>query len=144
MTKTSVKGIVAVGMSLGILIAGGSVMADKTKGKTRSASTKYLMAGITQPHCKGLGDQLKGSGPSDDKAWETTACHAACLNELSYLLMDDGRCPDGVWAGAVKSLREGSAEALHAAKEKNLDATKAGFKKATESCAACHKAHKGK
>ncbi len=98
------------------------------------------MAGITQPHCKALGEQLKGSGPADDKAWDTAACHAACLNELSYLLMDDGRCPDGAWAGAVKSLREGSAAALKAAHEKDLDATKAGFKQATESCTACHKA----
>ena len=142
MINTHLKTIVALSMSLGLLIVGGSVEAQKTKGKSRPAATKYLMAGITQAHCKALGDQLKGDGPADDKAWETTACHAACLNELSYLLMDAGRCPDGVWAGASKTLREGSEAALAAANEKNLDKTKAAFKKLTESCGACHKAHK--
>lgn len=144
MSKTSVKPIIALGIGLGLLLAVGSVEAQKTKGKSRPSTTKYLMAGITQPHCKSLGDQLKGEGPASDKAWDTAACHAACLNELSYLLMDDGRCPDGAWAGAVKSLREGSAAALEAAKEKDLQATKAAFKKITEGCAACHKAHKPK
>ncbi len=142
MTKTSVKAIVALGMSLGLLLAGSNVEAQKTKGKSRPSMTKYLMAGISQPHCKALGDQLKSSGPSGDKAWDTAACHAACLNELSYLLMDDGRCPDGIWAGAVKSLREGSAAALRAAKEQDLDAAKAAFKQVTQGCATCHKAHK--
>lgn len=56
--------------------------------------------------------------------------------------MDDGRCPDAVWAGAIKSLREGSAEVLHAAKEKDIDATKVAFKKVTAGCGTCHKAHK--
>ncbi|MGP0066354.1 MAG: hypothetical protein ACLQGP_22545 [Isosphaeraceae bacterium] len=144
MTKRSVNAVVALGISLALLIAGSTVEAQKTKGKSRPSPTKYLMAGISQPHCKALGDQLKGDGPSDDKAWDTAACHAACLNELSYVLMDDGRCPDGVWAGAVKNLREGSAAALLAAKEKDLDGAKAAFKKVTEGCATCHKAHRPK
>ena len=54
--------------------------------------------------------------------------------------MDDGRCPDAAWAGAVKSLRAGSAAALHAAEEKDLAATKAAFKQVTEGCATCHEA----
>ncbi len=144
MTKRSVNAVVALGISLALLIAGSTVEAQKTKGKSRPSTTKYLMAGITQPHCKALGDQLKGDGPASDKAWDTAACHAACLYERSYLRMDDGRCPDAAWAGAVKSLREGSATALLAAKEKDLDGTKAAFKKVTEGCATCHKAHKSK
>ena len=87
---------------------------------------------------------LKESGPADDKAWETVACHASCLNEMSHLLMDDGRCPDGVWAGAAKDLREASASVLDAADKKDLDAAKAAFTKVTGACATCHKAHKGK
>lgn len=142
MKQTSLRAVIALGASLALLLAAGSVEAQKAKGKSRGATTKYLMAGISQPHCKALGDQLKGAGPSTDKAWDTAACHAACLNELSYLLMDDGRCPDAAWAGAVKSLREGSAAALEATKDKDLDATKVAFKKVTEGCAACHKAHK--
>jgi hypothetical protein len=100
------------------------------------------MRGIQQPHCKALGDLIKESGPADDKAWDTAVCHASCLNEMSYLLMDDGRCPDGVWAGAAKDLREGTAAAVEAAGKKDLDATREAFKKITGSCAACHKAHK--
>jgi len=142
MSRTSLRGFVALTVALGLLLAAGTVEAQKTKGKSRPSTTKYLMAGISQPHCKALGDELKKSGPSDDKTWDKAACHAAVLNELSYLLMDDGRCPDAAWAGAVKSLREGSAAALRAAKEKDLTAAKAAFKEVTQGCAACHKAHK--
>ncbi|HUY37113.1 MAG TPA: hypothetical protein VMV69_30660 [Pirellulales bacterium] len=33
---------------------------------------------------------LKDKGPVDDEAWDLAAVQAACLNEMSYLLMDDG------------------------------------------------------
>ena len=134
---------VASAVVFGLTVLGGSAVAQKTKGKTRAAATKYLMRGIQQPTCKGLGDLLKEAGPSDDKAWDTAACYASCLNEMSYLLMDDGRCPDGVWAGATKDLREGSAGVIEAAGKKDLDAAREAFKKVTGACGACHKAHKG-
>ena len=51
MMKTAVKGVVALGMCLGLLLAGTSVMAQEGQGQG-AATTKYLMAGITQPHCK--------------------------------------------------------------------------------------------
>ncbi len=116
--------------------------AQVAKGKTRPATTRFLMKGITLPNCKGAGELLKESGPADDKAWETLACHASCLNELSFSLMQDGRCPDGVWAGAAKSLGEGSSAVLAAVEKKDLDAAKAGFKTVTDSCKSCHDAHK--
>lgn len=141
--KWVVVGLATV-LGVGLLIVGGSAEAQKTKGKTRAAATKYLMRGIQQPNCKGIADLLKESGPADDKAWETVACHASCLNEMSHLLMDDGRCPDGVWAGAAKDLREASAAVLEAADKKNLDAAKEAFTKVTDACGTCHKAHKGK
>ncbi len=116
--------------------------AQKTKGKTRPAATKYLMRGVVRPSCASLGKLLK-EGPADDKAWDTAACHAACLSEMSFALMDDGRCPDGVWAkAATKNLREGSAAVLAAVEAKDLDAANAAFKTVTASCAACHKEHK--
>jgi len=142
MAKLSVKSIVALCISAGLLLAGGSVSAQKTKGKTRQAVTKYLMAGISKPHCSALGGQFKDSGPADDKAWDAAACHAACLNELSYALMEDGRCPDSFWAEGAKQLREGSALVLSAAKQKNLSAAKSAFKSLAEGCATCHKAHR--
>ena len=67
------KAIVVLGIGLGLVLAGGSVEAQKTKGKSRPSATKYLMAGISQPHCKAPGDQLKGYGPASDKAWDRAA-----------------------------------------------------------------------
>ena len=123
----------------------GTASAQKTKGKTRAAATKYLMRGIVRPSCAGIGGLLKDGGPKDDKTWDAIACHASCLNEMSYALMDDGRCPDGVWAKAAKTtLRECSASVLEAANKKDLEKTQAAFTALTKSCGACHKAHKGK
>jgi hypothetical protein len=115
--------------------------AQVKKGKTRSASTKQLMAGLVKPNCAGLGEALKAA-PADDKAWEALATQAALLNESSYLLMDDGRCPDGVWAGAAKTLREGSTELLAKIEAKDYAAAQTAFQSVTKSCGECHKAHK--
>jgi cytochrome c556 len=132
----------AVSLALGLLWEVRDVSAQRTKGKTRPAATKYLMRGINLVHCKGLGELLKGSGPADDKAWDKAACHASCLNEMSYLLMEDGRCPDATWAGAAAKLREGSAAALQAIEKKDLNSAQAAFQTITQACATCHKAHK--
>lgn len=125
-----------------LFLAGGTVSAQKTKGKERAAATKYLMRGINKPNCGGLAESLKDAGPADDKAWDTAACQASCLNEMSYILMDDGRCPDGDWAGAAKQLRAGSAEVLAAIETKDLEGARTAFMKVTGACAACHKVHK--
>ena len=126
------------------LVIWGPAPAQITKGKKRPAATKYLMRGINQLHCAALAKMLKDDGPANDKAWDTAACHASCLSEMGHLLMDDGRCPDAVWAGAAKNLREGSAAVVAAAEKKDVEAARTAFKTVTDSCAACHKAHKGK
>lgn len=138
------KGIIALGLVSSLLLGADAVLAQKTKGKIRPAATKQLMKGIMQPNCAGLGGSLKDSGPANDEAWALAAQQAACLNEMSYLLLDDGRCPDGDWAKACKTLQECSATALAAIEKKDAAAASAAFKAATGSCAACHKAHKGK
>lgn len=134
----------AIAVAVGALAWTHEALAVKTQGKSRLAQTKYLMRGISQAHCAGIGGLLKESGPADDKAWDTLLCHANCLNELSYVLMDDGRCPDADWAGAAKSLREATAAVAEAAGKKDLDATRTAFQSVTASCGACHKVHKGK
>lgn len=112
------------------------------KGKSRPATTKYLMRGIVKGNCTSLGKLLK-DGPADDEAWDAAACHAACLNEMSFVLMDDGRCPDGVWAkAATDSLRKGTVAVMAAIKARDAAAANTAFKTVTSSCAACHKAHK--
>lgn len=130
-----------LGLGLGLLLLGQVAEAQKTKGKTRLAETKYLMKGINQPHCAALAKALKDK-PVDDKAWEEVTLHASLLNEMSYTLMDDGRCPDKVWAGATKTLRESSAKVLTAVKVKDAEAAQAAFKTLVTACAACHKAHR--
>jgi len=51
------------------------------------------MNGSIRPNCSGIGDGLK-EAPKDGKVWEDLATKAALLNEASYTLMDDGRCPE--------------------------------------------------
>ena len=139
-TTTVLALLAAVAVSL---VLWETAPAQVTKGKKRPAATKYLMRGINQTHCAALAKMLK-DGPANDKAWDTAACHAACLNEMGHLLMDDGRCPDKVWLGAAKDLREGSAAVAAAAEKKDLEAARTAFKAVTNACAACHTAHKGK
>ncbi|MBI3856697.1 MAG: cytochrome c [Planctomycetes bacterium] len=134
--------VAAAGLVAFVLSADRGAGAQVAKGKTRPASTKFLMRGISQAHCKGVADLLKDAGPADDKAWENVACHAACLSELSFALMQDGRCPDGTWAGAAKSLGEGAAAVIAAGEKKELEAARTAFKTVTDSCKSCHDAHR--
>jgi len=89
---------------MGGFLAWGTVGADEKKGATRPATTKQLMKGIIAPNCKALADTLKAN-PADDEAWQKAAMHAAILNEAHYILMADGRCPSGEWAGAADTLK---------------------------------------
>ncbi|MBM3998687.1 MAG: hypothetical protein FJ297_03920 [Planctomycetes bacterium] len=115
--------------------------AQVKKGKTRAALTKQIMGGIMRPNCAALGEGLK-TAPADDKGWAALATNAAVLNEVSYIVMDDGRCPDGDWANAATTLRECSAAVLAKIEAKDLEGASAAFKTLTGACAACHKAHK--
>lgn len=131
--------IALAGVIVGVLTVGAN--AQITKGKTRAATTKQLMGGLVKPNCAGIGEGLKAA-PTDDKGWADLATKAALLNEASYLLMDDGRCPDKAWADAAKELREGSVAVLAKVEAKDFDGAKEAFKGVTGSCASCHKAHK--
>jgi hypothetical protein len=139
--KTKIAGLLAALALVGWL-AWQPVEAQKTKGKTRPAETKSLMKGVVQPNCAAIGGAIKGDGPADDKAWDKVALNAVVLNEMSFVLMDDGRCPDKDWANAAKTLRECSAKLLETAKAKDVAGTQAAFKGLTGACAACHSAHK--
>lgn len=113
--------------------------AQKTKGKTRAALTKQLMKGLVAPNC---GD-LKKALDAETRNWDDITLRAALLNEAGYLLMDDGRCPDGEWANSTKAIRESSAAILSAAEKQDAAAAKEAFGKLTsEGCAICHKAHR--
>jgi cytochrome c556 len=127
-----------------VALGGTAALAQVKKGKTRVLTTKQLMAGIVKPHCTSVKEGLDAS-PADDKAWDVLAMHSALLNEASYTLMDDGRCPDGIWADAAsKALRQGSADLVKAAEAKDLAAAKTAFGAMTKACKACHDKHKEK
>ncbi|MFO1022198.1 MAG: hypothetical protein U0903_16125 [Planctomycetales bacterium] len=126
---------------LGVLVGSLGLEGQIKKGKSRPLQTKQLMQGLVFPNCGALGKGLK-TPPTDDKGWDSLAMHAALLNEASYILMDDGRCPDKDWADAVKQLREGSKEVLAAVEAKNAEKASAAMKTMTGSCGACHSKHK--
>lgn len=117
------------------------VEAQKTKGKTRAASTKLLMKGLVAANCGAVKKDLDAV----EINWDDVTLHAALLNESGYILMDDGRCPDGEWAKSAKALQATSAALLDAAEKKDAAAAKAAFGDLTaQSCKVCHAAHKGK
>lgn len=118
-----------------------AVEAQVKQGKTRLIKTKQLMKGLVAANCGAIGEGLK-TPPKDDKGWEDLATKAALINEASYVLMDDGRCPDGAWADADKALREGSAGLVAKLDAKDAAGAQEAFKTMTQACAACHKAHK--
>ena len=131
---------------LASLLVGGFAIADrveaqKTKGKTRAASTKLLMKGLIAANCGAAKKDLDAA----EINWDDVTLHAALLNESGYILMDDGRCPDAEWAKSAKALQATSAALLDAAEKKDAAAAKAAFGDLTaQSCKVCHAAHKGK
>ena len=133
------KRLICVAMIVGIVsVLSAGASAQVKKGKTRVLTTKQMMSGLIKPNCAGIGEGLKAA-PVDEKAWEDLATKAALLNESSFILMDDGRCPDGDWANASKSLRDGSAAVLTKIEAKDYAGAQEAFKAVTGSCAACHK-----
>jgi len=126
----------------GVLMLGGLSSAQVTKGKTRPLTTKQLMSGLVRPNCATLGDTFKATGPADEKGWEAAAANAALLNEAGHILMADGRCPDGTWAGACKILQDCSQVALTKIEAKDAAGTKEAFTALTKSCSSCHAVHK--
>ncbi len=129
-----------VASSVSLLVIGTS-WGQVKKGTTRPLQTKNLMKGVVAANCGALGKALE-AGPADDDAWAAVCLHAELLNEAGHVLMADGRCPDGDWAGATKTLRECSGVVLEKAEAQDVDGAKEAFQAMTKACGACHKAHK--
>ncbi|MCC7376448.1 MAG: cytochrome c [Verrucomicrobiales bacterium] len=134
---------VALTAAIAIAVLGATALHAQVKqGKTRPAKTGQLMKGIVKPNC-GDAKKLLDAGPSKDEDWTDLSLKAALLNEVSFSLMDDGRCPDGVWADSTtKMLREGSANLLKAAEAKDAAAAKTALGTVMKSCKTCHDEHK--
>lgn len=133
--------ILAASLLVGGFAISQQAEAQKTKGKTRAASTKLLMKGLVAANCGAVKKALDAA----EINWDDVTLHAALLNESGYILMDDGRCPDGEWAKSAKALQATSAALLAAAEKKDAAAAKTAFGDLTaQSCKVCHAAHKGK
>lgn len=133
-------GVLALALA-GVGLLTETTWAQKTKGKTRAATTKQLMKGLVVVNCGGVSNDLK----EKEVNWDNVTQKAALLNEAGYILMDDGRCPDKDWAQAAKAIQESSKLLLAAAEKKDLEGAQAAFKTlTTEGCAVCHKAHRPK
>lgn len=131
-------------IALVIAVSAGVATAQVKKGKSRSLQTGQWMRGVVKPHCEAIKKGLE-TAPADDKAWQALAVNAAVLNETSFILMDDGRCPDGVWANATtKTLRLGTSDLLAAIEKKDATEAKAAFGRLAASCKECHEKHKEK
>lgn len=115
--------------------------AQVKKGKTRPASTKALMNAWIGPVRSQLDAELK-TEPADDKAWASIAAKAEVLNESGHSLMEDGRCPDAVWAAACKTMQTSTTTLVEKANAKDLAGARAAFADFMTSCKSCHTAHK--
>ncbi len=143
MFRTYISSRLTFTLAVGSLLALG-VHAQVKNGKTRAMKTAQWMKCVMKPQCEALKKGLD-AGPANDDAWADLAASAALLNEGSYLLMDDGRCPDGVWAEAAsKTLRNGSADVLKAIETKDAAAAKTAFGGMVKGCSACHDKHREK
>lgn len=124
------------------LIADG--MAKVKKGDTRPLNTATWMKSVVKPQCGDLKKEI-AAGPKTDDDWASLIEHAEILNETSYILMEDKRCPDSVWAdSASKTLRNGSDALITAATAKDAKAAEMAFKSMMKSCKECHNKHKEK
>jgi len=141
MRNTLVKLLLGV---VPVVLLAGAVGAQVKKGKTRPLETEQLMKGLIKPQSEAIKRGLEAATITDE-GWSTLAISAALMNEASYTLMDDGRCPDDKWGDATtKSLRQGSADLIKAIAAKDQAAAKTAAATMNGSCKACHSVHKKK
>lgn len=116
----------------------GPVEGQVKKGKKRPLQTKTLMAHVVKTHCGGIGAALK----ADEVDFDAITAKAELLNECGHILMADGRCPDGDWAKAAKTLQECSAVVIKKAADEDKEGVQGAFQAMTKACGACHSKHK--
>ncbi|MCC7418890.1 MAG: hypothetical protein IT428_01285 [Planctomycetaceae bacterium] len=140
MNRSKWLGIVTVACMAAWFVAG-EARAQKTKGKTRPLTTKQMMKGWTGP----ANTELKKALEAESVDWDAVKLQAALLNEQGYVLMDDGRCPDEIWAKSSKALQTTAAVLLEKAEAKDLEGSKAAHANLiAQTCRVCHPVHKGK
>jgi len=126
---------------VGLFLGGALLTVARAAPGPRIATVGNLMRGINGPNCGALAKELKGE--LNDATKKSMLQHAAMLNEAGHLLMENKRCPDAVWAGACKALRDNSAIISEKVKAGDQAGAQTAFKALTsQGCGACHKAHR--
>lgn len=125
------------------LVLGTNGTQAQKKGKTRPLTSSQMMAGLVKPEFLKLKEGLE-KGPKTDDDWKALAQSAALLNECSYILMDDGRCPDKPWKEGSEILRTASVKVLSLIDKKDAAGALEAFPAIQQSCKVCHTEHKYK
>lgn len=136
-------GIVALA-GLAFAVSSSQVTAQK-KGKTRPLTTAQMMSGLVKPQLVSLqGHVADEKTPEGEDGWKALTTSIALLNESSYMMMEDDRCPDKKWADACDILRKGTESALQKAAQKDAAGVRESIAGITASCKACHSEYKYK
>ncbi len=136
-------GIIALS-GLAFTLLSSQVTAQK-KGKSRPMTTAQLMSGLVKPQLGAIqGHVADEKTPEGEDAWKALATSIALLNESSYTMMEDDRCPDKVWADACETLRKATESGLQSAAKNDAAGVREAIAGITASCKACHAEHKYK
>lgn len=115
------------------------------KGKSRPMTTAQLMSGLVKPQLVSVqGHVAEDKTPEGEDGWKALTTSLALLNESSYTMMEDDRCPDKIWADACEILRKATETGLQQAAKKNAAGVRESIAGITASCKACHTEHKYK
>ena len=86
-------GIIAL-TGLALTLSSSQVTAQK-KGKSRPLTTAQLMSGLVKPQLVAIQGHAGGEKtPEGEDGWKSLTTSIALLNESSYTMMEDDRCPD--------------------------------------------------
>lgn len=130
-------GIIALS-GLAFTLSSSKVTAQK-KGKSRPLTTAQLMSGLVKPQLVAIqGHVADEKAPEGEDGWKSLTTSIALLNESSYTMMEDDRCPDKTWADACEILRKATASGLKAAAKKDAAGVRESISGITASCKACH------
>jgi cytochrome c556 len=138
-----VAGIIAVS-GLAFTMLSSPVTAQK-KGQSRPMTTAQLMSGLVKPQLVAVqGHVADEKAPEGEDGWKALTTSIALLNESSYTMMDDDRCPDKIWADACQVLRKATESGLKSAAKQDAAGVREALAGIGASCKACHAEHKYK
>ena len=127
-------------LTLSIILAASLAQAASSRPPTRNVGTMSdLMVKIIYPASDAL-FYIESRTPKTDAEWAVLEGQALMVAESANLLMLPGRARDQKqWMADAKLMLDAGADAVAAAKEKNVEAIAALSDRLLESCTSCHK-----